>query len=134
MDYLNDAFGEFHPESDKDAALKFSLCILALDNRTEELLRLIERGNNFGGVEGDPGWIIERREDNEIIGYEGWPHDARFRAFVDPNTYSLSFPEFYTDRPTFFKYVKALVQAYRQQNPKQVEVIRRIEEVLEQEV
>lgn len=39
MDYFNEAFGGFNPESDKDAALKFSLCVLVLDSRMQELLQ-----------------------------------------------------------------------------------------------
>ena len=53
MDYFNDAFGGFLPDSDKDAALKFSLCVLALDNRMDELLRLLKGDDNCGGIEGD---------------------------------------------------------------------------------
>ena len=130
MDYFNEAFGGFCPESDKDAALKFSLCVLALDGRMEELFRLVEGGGNFGGVEGDPGWIIERRDDGDVIGYEGWPDDARFRAYVDPDGYSLSFPEFYADRRTFFKYVGALVIEYKRRNSAHGETLRRIEKLL----
>jgi hypothetical protein len=130
MDYFNDAFGGFRPDSDEDAALKFSLCVLALDNRMDELLRLVEGGGNFGGVEGDPGWIIERREDEDIVGYEGWPADARFRAYVEPESYSLSHPEFYASRQTFFEYVGSLIGAYKRRNPERAEVVRHIEEAL----
>ncbi|MEJ7028216.1 hypothetical protein [Ralstonia solanacearum] len=79
MDYFSEAFDGFRPDRDIDAALKFSLCMIAIDNRVEDLLQLIEVANNLGGVEGDPGWIIERRENGETIGYEKWPNSAHFR-------------------------------------------------------
>lgn len=130
MDYFNDAFGGFHPDRDEDAALKLSLCVLAMDERFEELLRLVKGGNSFGGVEGDPGWIIERREDGDVIGYEDWPVDARFRAYVDPNEYSLFYPEFYMDRQTFHRYVAALIAVYKQRHPERAAAVCAIEDVL----
>ncbi|MCA7976823.1 hypothetical protein LGM57_10880 [Burkholderia cepacia] len=130
MDYFNEAFGGFNPESDKDAALKFSLCVLVLDSRMQELLQLIEGANDIGGVEGDPGWIIERREGDDVVGYEEWPNGAEFRAFVDPNEYSLSHPEFFVDRQTFIRYVVALMKVYRRRHHDETDVVRRIAEVI----
>lgn len=128
MDYFNEAFGGFNPESDRDAALKFSLCVLVLDSRMQELLQLIEGGNDIGGVEGDPGWIIERRDEGG--GYEGWSNGAEFRAFVDPNEYSLSHPEFFVDRRIFIQYVVALMKVYRRRHHDETDVIRRIAELI----
>lgn len=130
MDYFNEAFGGFDPDSDRDAALKFSLCVLALDNRMDELLRLVKGDDEVGGVEGDPGWIIERRDDEDVGGHEGWPGDARFRAYVDPESYSLGFPEFYVDRQTFARYVAALASAYKRRNPERADVVNLIETAL----
>ncbi|WP_163012991.1 hypothetical protein [Burkholderia stabilis] len=129
MDYFNEAFGGFNPESDRDAALKFSLCVLVLDSRMQELLQLIEGANDIGGVEGDPGWIIERRDEGGV-GYEGWPNGAEFRAFVDPNEYSLSHPEFFVDRRTFIQYVVALMKVYRRRHHDETDVMRRIAELI----
>lgn len=117
MDYFGDAFGGFDPQSDVDAALKFSLNAILLDNRLLDLLKLVKGGDRFGGVEGVPGWIIERREDGELVGYEDWPESARFRAYVDPDEYVLAYPEFYTDKPTFMRYVRAIVDAYKRRHP-----------------
>lgn len=130
MDYFKDAFGGFEPQSDKDAALKFSLCVLLLDNRTEELRKLVAGSEGFGGVEGDPGWIIERREDGETTGYEAWPEDARFRAYVDPDSYSLSYPEFFCEREKFFEYVQAIVAVYERRYPEHECVIRNIKDAM----
>jgi hypothetical protein len=117
MDYFVDAFGGFNPQSDLDAALKFGLNVLLLDNRSKDLLKLVKGGDKFGGVEGVPGWIIERREDNELIGYENWPENARFRAYVDPSEYALAYPEFYADKQTFMRYVRAIVSVYKGRHP-----------------
>lgn len=130
MDYSKEAFGEFQPESDKDAAIKFSLCVLVLDNRIDELLRLVEGGDNFGGVEGEPGWVIERREEGEHVGFEDWPEGAMFSAYVNPDSYLLAYPVFYADRRTFFQYVKAVVGAYKRHSSEKAETIKRIEEIV----
>lgn len=130
MDYFGEAFGGFRPDSDRGAALKFSLCIIALDNRVDELLRLVEGCNNLGGIEGEPGWIIERREGEDTLGYEKWPNDARFRAYVDPDCYSLLHPEFFADRRTFFRYVGELARVYKNHHPEYEAVVHRIEEVI----
>lgn len=131
MDYLKEAFGEFKPNSDKDAALKFSLGVLMLDNRVEDLLHLVMGGENFGGVEGEPGWIIERRENGETVGYESWPDNARFRAYVNPASYLLAYPEFYCDTMTFFRYVQAIVAVYVRRHPEHVGVLHKIEEAVQ---
>jgi hypothetical protein len=134
MDYFKEAFGGFSPESDIAAALKFGLCVLMLDNRTTELIRLVQGERNFGGVEGDPGWIIERREDGERIGYESWPSEARFRAYVDPDGYSLAHPEFFCDEKTFFSYVRDIVTAFVRRNPDRSDVARDMEEAMSHRV
>jgi hypothetical protein len=128
MDYFKDAFDGFNPQKDQDAALKFSLCVLMIDRRTDELLHLVTGKEHFGGVEGEPGWIIERREEGEQVGYETWPNDARFRAYVEPNGYSLAHPEFFADRQTFFKYVRAIVTEYVRHNPDKAEFVTKITE------
>lgn len=131
MDYFNEAFGGGgHPDHDQDAALKFSLCVIALDKRMDELLRLIGGSGDVGGVEGDPGWIIECRDDEDVIGYEKWPSEAQFRAYVAPEAYLMTYPEFYADRKTFFRYVASLVDAYKRRNPEQVGLVSDIEAVL----
>lgn len=117
MDFLTEAFGGFDPQCDEDAALKLSLNALLLDNRSHDLLKLVKGGNRFGGVEGVPGWIIERREGSELAGYENWPGSARFRAYVDPTQYALAYPEFYADTPTFMRYVRAIVTVYEKRRP-----------------
>ena len=130
MDYFKEAFGGFNPQQDKDAALKFSLCVLMLDGRTEELLRLVKGADRFGGVEGEPGWIIERREDGEQVGYEAWPDDARFRAYVEPGSYSLAYPEFFSDRQTFFRYVQAIVAEYVRRYPDKTAFANKVNEAM----
>lgn len=130
MDYFDEAFGEFDPNGDKAAALKFSLCVLMLDNRVEDLLHLVSGDMAFGGLEGEPGWIIERRGEGENIGYESWPESARFRAYVDPDAFLLAYPEFYCDKPTFFRYVEAIVTVYMQHHPEYAEALRSVEKVV----
>jgi len=129
VDFLGEAFGGFNPQSDKDAALKFSLDVLLLDNRSLDLLEIVKGGNRFGGVEGVPGWTIERREHGEVLGYENWPEGARFRAYVDPTAYALAYTEFYADTPMFMRYVRAIVAVYEKHHPEYSSTTRQILEV-----
>lgn len=130
MDYFEDAFGGFNPAKDKDAALKFSLCVLMMDHRIEELLALIKGVDGLGGIEGVPGWLIEKRGDDEHIGYESWPKEARFKASVDPDGYLLTYPEFHSDKETFYKYVQAIVAIYETRHPEFKEVAQMLKEAI----
>ncbi|WP_148289213.1 hypothetical protein [Herbaspirillum sp. B65] len=127
MDYFVEAFGGFDPCHDKDAALKFCLDIMMADHRLGELERLLSTDDFFGGVEGEPGWIIERRSDDRHPGYESWPVNARFRAYVEPDSYLLTYPEFFSDRITFARYVQAIVSVYKRRHPENQTRLQRIE-------
>lgn len=120
MDYLNEAFGGFAPHLDTDAAVKFVLNVILMDDRLDELALLLTEGHDIGGIEGDPGWILERRdlvEGSNLTGYTEWPDWARFRAFVDSDGYELAHPEFFMDKATFYRYALAALQSYVKINP-----------------
>jgi hypothetical protein len=117
MDYFNEAFGGFSPQVDEDAALKFSLDVLLADHRVSDLIGLVLPASKIGGVEGEPGWIIERREEGELHGYENWPDDARYRAYVEPESYALAHPEFFCDKSNFFRYVQSIARVYVSRYP-----------------
>lgn len=117
MDYFKDAFGGFNPRTDKDAALKICLDVILADQRFSELDNLLPDKTEVGGMEGEPGWIIERRNEGEIKWYENWPEFARFRAFVDPSSYALAYPEFFCDKSTFEKFVGSAIRAYCDRHP-----------------
>jgi len=88
MDYLDLAFGAFNPQLDKDAAVKLALNVILMDERFRELSCVITDGHEIGAIEGEPGWIIERRDSGpsgEMPGYAHWPKNARFHARVDPD-------------------------------------------------
>ena len=59
MDYLKAAFGGFAPHRDEDAAVKFVLNVVLMDNRVQELVELVVDGSPFGGIEGD-AWVDAR--------------------------------------------------------------------------
>jgi hypothetical protein len=85
MDFLGSAFGEFEPDQDPFAAAKFALASIFLDDRIEALQSLITSNHRIGAVSGEPGWIIERKDDGQTHeGFAVWPAWARFRAYVDP--------------------------------------------------
>ena len=125
MDYFKAAFGGFHPQTDPDAAVKFCLQALAADHRLEELAEFMTEGADLGGIEGVPGWLLQRRDDNDrAAGYADWPPGAKFRAFVDPEQFRLAEPEQYYSRTTFQPFVEAIVQTYVSQHRGHTEALR----------
>jgi hypothetical protein len=120
MDYFKTAFGGFAPHRDEDAAVKFALNVVLLDDRLQELAELVADGNQLGGIEGDPGWVLERRdvadEGNEAA-YPHWPADTRFKASVDVDAYKLQHPEFFMSREAFMKYLVLAIDAYVAADP-----------------
>jgi hypothetical protein len=116
-DYFNEAFNGFDPRTDKDAAMKFCLNAVLMDRRFADLQGLLTDETDLGGIAGEPNWIIERRDEGEIKGYEAWPEFARFRAFVDPGSYELAYPEFFCDKFTFEKFVSSGIRAYCDRHP-----------------
>jgi hypothetical protein len=113
MDYFS-TFGGFKPQQDLDAAVKFALNALLLDERVGDLQELLNC--ELGGLEGEPGWVLERRsipEKGERPENPPWPEGAVFRAYVHPGAYRLTHPEYYMTRERFETYVTACVSAYR---------------------
>ena len=83
MDYLQQAFGSLNSQVDQDAAVKFALNAILMDVRMQELSCLLIDGHDIGAVEGEPGWIIERRDTGpagELPYYSEWPINARFHV------------------------------------------------------
>ncbi|MBX9432003.1 hypothetical protein ACI2VK_08020 [Ralstonia nicotianae] len=115
MDYFKAAFGGFAPHKDEDAAVKFALNAVLMDDRLQELAEFVVDGSQFGGIKGEPGWILERREladEGNEEAYPGWPAGARFKASVDEDAYRLQHAEYFMSRETFMKYLVQAVDAY----------------------
>lgn len=120
MDYFQDAFGGFNPQADQDAAVKFALSIVLMDERFDDLSYLLTDGHEVRRVEGEPGWIIERRDTGpswDMPGYTDWPKTAHFHAHVDSSGYELADPDMFTDIDTFYGYVSKAMGAYVAKNP-----------------
>lgn len=119
MTYFDAAFGGLNPRKDKDAAIKFILNAILMDGHFEGLARLLPEGSPIGGIEGDPGWTLERRSaaDFDSPAYAAWPSHSRFRAHVDPMGYELEYPEFFMDRPTINRYISTALACYLEKNP-----------------
>lgn len=119
MDYFNEAFGGFAPHRDQDAAAKLALNALLMDDRVERLLLLLKPGSSIGAIEGDPGWLLERRDSGALpAGYEGWPTNATYRAVIDPEAYALTYPEVFLDEIQFTTLIRQALTAYLSRHPK----------------
>lgn len=130
-DYFRDAFGGFLPHSDEDAAAKLALAVLAMDDRVDDLVELLTRDDPVGALEGDPGWLLERRDDGDLaVGYADWPAGASYRAWVDPDAYRLQRPERYYDRAGFHQLVRAILDAYLAHHPHRAELVARVRALL----
>lgn len=101
MDCLKAAFGGFAPHCDEDGAVKLALNVVLMDDRLRELAALVVDGSQLGGIEGEPGWMLERRDvadEGSEAAYPGWPAGARFKASVDEDAYRLQHPEYFMSR------------------------------------
>lgn len=118
MDYFATAFGSFSPQSDADAAIKFVLNAILMDETFDLLASVIPDGSRIGGMGGVPDWILQRRDTaHSANAFHSWPANAVFRAYVDPMGYELRHPEFFMDRATFLQYLAAAINAYLARNP-----------------
>lgn len=117
MDYLQQAFGGLNPQTDKDAAVKIALNAILMDGRLHELSCLLINGHDIGGVEGEPGWIIERRDtgpSGEIPYYAEWPINTCFHVHVESKVFELGYPDMFMDDHEFRRYVGRAMVAYQQ--------------------
>ena len=115
MDYLQQAFGGLNPQTDRDAAVKFALNVILMDGRLRELSCLLIDGHDIGGVEGEPGWMIERRDTGltgELPYYSEWPMNARFHVHVEPSAFELACPDMFMTAHDFYRYVGRAMDAY----------------------
>ena len=115
MDYLQQAFGGLNPQTDQDAAVKFALNVILMDGRLRELSCLLIDGHDIGGVEGEPGWMIERRDTGltgELPYYSEWPMNARFHVHVEPSAFELACPDMFMTAHDFYRYVGRAMDAY----------------------
>ena len=132
MDFFQIAFGGFAPQTDPDAAVKFCLQSLAADDRLLDLVDLLTEGSDYGGIEGEPGWTLERRDDGDPApGYAAWPAGAKFRAFVNPSDYELAVPESFYSRAAFLAFVHAIVSAYAVRHPDRADALRPLAPLLQ---
>jgi hypothetical protein len=125
MDYLQQAFGGLNPQTDQDAAVKFALNVILMDERLRELSCLLIDGHDIGGVEGEPGWMIERRDTGlagELPYYSEWPTNAQFHVHVDPAAFELACPDMFMTAHGFYGYVRRAVDAYLSGNPMDADV------------
>lgn len=107
----NIPYGYKHPKG----AFKFALDCVLTYNRIEELSWLTTDGHRVGGVEGDPGWEIERRDSSSPIdepGYEAWPAWASFRAYVPQEECYLAHPELFMSGVYFYGRVCSALERY----------------------
>ncbi|MDN6882544.1 hypothetical protein QMO14_02905 [Variovorax sp. CAN2819] len=114
MDFLRLAFGELNLKSDQDAAIKLALNSIFIGDRLPELSCLLTDGHEIGGVEGWPGWLIERKDkiSSEISYYAKWPKNADFHVHVEPGALELGYPDMFMSAEDFCHYVRMAIKVY----------------------
>jgi hypothetical protein len=118
MSHSKRPFVNFDPSVDRLAALKVAIDSILVDNRLDDLVELLTPDHRTGGLEGDPGWIVERKDRVDTHAYnEQWPEWASFRAFVDPAVYRIAEPECFLDRKSFLEVATPFLQAYARTYP-----------------
>jgi hypothetical protein len=128
-DYYDEAFGGLDLSEDPDASLKFVLDEIVTSGRLDELAIILTDGHRIGALEGDPGWMLQRRDSGpggDMPGYQKWPQGASFRAYVDPDELNIEHPEAFANNSVFHKYVRDIVAAYVARNPAKQEAVRTI--------
>jgi hypothetical protein len=113
VDYFQEAFGGFDPQSDSDAAFKLVLDVIAADVRLADLASLISKESDISGLEGEPGWLLESRGTAD----PDWPATASFRAYVDPAAYALLHSEAFLEASAFYRLVKQILVVHSRRVP-----------------
>lgn len=97
------------------------------DKRLEDLLEVATEGHETAGVEGAPGWILERRNEADNHPYfANWPADARFRVYVDPGQYLLPDSECFLSRADFAVQVRQVLDEHLQSHPSDRAIVSKI--------
>lgn len=114
MNLFRDAFGQYDPLGDPDVGAKVALEAIGRTDSLADLTSLFAENSRVGGLEGDPGWTIERRRPlgSTAPGYKDWPGEAEFRVFVDPGAMALTHQERYYRGSDLLPLVHALAGAY----------------------
>lgn len=114
MDFLRPAFGGLNPQTDQDAAVKLALNSILMDDRLQELSYLLTDDHEIGGIEGEPGWLIERKDtgSSAISYYAEWPKNTSFHVRVEPTAFELAYPDIFMSTSDFYHYVQMAIEAY----------------------
>ena len=97
-----EAFGPFDPENDPDFAIKLIVAVMVADGHEAMLAALIDGTGEFETIEGEPGWVLERRNPSD-----DWPSGLDFRARVGPEIMASGFPEVFVERSRLEAYLYA---------------------------
>ncbi|MET3710658.1 hypothetical protein ABIC65_001338 [Sphingomonas trueperi] len=101
--------------------MKLSLLVVGSELRIPDIIALLT-DSNWGGVAGDPGWIIHRDGDPPVTTSENSTSPIIFTAEVDPEDYPLTFPTFSCDGVAFMGYLTRLADALEADLPDLVEI------------
>ena len=107
MDHLHAAFGAFEPQRDPLAALKFSVNVVLMDGRIDDLALMLQAGSPVGGLGGEPGWELDRVDRDAL----------EFVARVDREKFSLAHPVLRCNRAELLAVLDPMLAAYAAANP-----------------
>lgn len=102
------AFGPYDPETDPLFAAKLIVAVMVADGHSGMLSALLDGAGEFETIEGEPGWVLERRGP-----LDDWPDWADFRAFLPPDAVASASPEVFVGRATLAAFLEAALAEAR---------------------
>lgn len=113
QDLLVTVFPAFFSSDNRHAAMQFSIDALIRNGQIPHLALLLDSSSRIAAIEGDPGWVIERRKSLvNSTAYASWPDDAMYRVFLEPEAYGVSYPECYASERESQTCLSTLLTAY----------------------
>ena len=144
ISYTFDAFGGFDPLSDKDAAVKYVINTILMEERFSDddvsLMSVLKpgavwflTGTEIFGMGGDGGWEIRRRPPTpDYFKDIEWPEWADFRAYIVPEEYESAYPEFFMTKAQFYGYLRKGINAYLKRHPDRLAKVQPVLDYMEE--
>ena len=100
MSLYPEAFGRYDPQGDPLFAVKLIVAVMVADGHSDMLAGLVDGTSEFETIEGEPGWVLERRATD-------------FRAWLPPELIESARPEVIVGRAALAAFLEAALAEAR---------------------